>query len=69
MARREGEWVLEQEGAMADDVGYVNTGPQGKQCVDCKNYEPSEEDPAVGKCAGFDVQATASCNYFAADDR
>ena len=53
---------------MADDVGYVVSGPPGKQCADCKNYEPSEQDPAVGKCAGFDVQATASCNYFEIDD-
>ena len=49
---------------MADDVGYVNPGPEGKTCADCKNYTPSEDNPGVGKCQGYDVEATASCNYF-----
>jgi hypothetical protein len=49
---------------MADDVGYVTQGPEGKTCADCTHFEPSPDDPAVGKCAGYDVQASASCNYF-----
>ena len=49
---------------MTDDVGYVVGGPTGKRCVDCKNYKASAVDPQVGTCAGFDVQASASCNLF-----
>ena len=49
---------------MADEVGYVLTGPAGETCADCGNYQPSPEEPEVGKCAGFDVQASASCNSF-----
>ena len=49
---------------MVDDVGYAAEGPQGKTCADCKNYEPSRDNPHVGTCAGFEVQASASCNYF-----
>ena len=49
---------------MADDVGYVVDGPKDKTCADCKSYEPSTVNPEVGACAGFDVQASASCNYF-----
>jgi hypothetical protein len=49
---------------MTDDVGYVDSGPAGKTCSDCKNYEPDAANPSVGKCMGHDVTASASCNYF-----
>ena len=51
---------------MADEVGYVNPGPEGRRCADCANYKPSEGNPDVGTCQGYDVQATASCNYYEA---
>lgn len=56
--------MTSKENTVADDVGYVAQGPAGKTCADCKNYEPSPGNPEVSKCAGFDVQASASCNYF-----
>jgi hypothetical protein len=56
----------EQETVMADEVGYVNPGPEGRRCADCANYKPSEGNPDVGTCQGYDVQATASCNYYEA---
>jgi len=49
---------------MADEVGYVLNGPAGRTCADCSKYEPSPESPEVGKCSGFDVKASAGCNYF-----
>jgi hypothetical protein len=49
---------------MADDVGYVEFGPEGKTCADCAHYEPSSEAPGAGKCMGFDVRAAATCNFF-----
>ena len=52
-----------REETAADDVGYVLTGPVSEPSADCKRYEPSPENPDVGKCMGFDVQASASCNY------
>jgi len=49
---------------MSDDVGYVENGPKGKTCADCKNFEPDANDSTTGKCSGHDVSASASCNYF-----
>ncbi len=49
---------------MTDDVGYVDPGPEGTMCAACDNYIPDPDNPAVGKCMGQDVVATASCNYF-----
>ena len=49
---------------MSDDVQYTEDGPKGKSCKECKSYEPNKDEPEKGKCAGFDVIAKASCNYF-----
>ena len=49
---------------MSDDVGYVEKGPKGKTCSDCKNFNPDPNDSIVGECMGEAVSASASCNYF-----
>jgi hypothetical protein len=49
---------------MSDDVGYVENGPEGKTCADCKHFKPNADDKTMGTCSGYDVSAFASCNYF-----
>jgi hypothetical protein len=49
---------------MSDDVGYVENGPEGKTCADCKHFKPNADDKTTGTCSGYDVSAFASCNYF-----
>jgi hypothetical protein len=67
--RKRARWISaapppEKETIMSDDVGYVENGPEGKTCSVCKNFEPNSDNAALGKCMGYDVFASASCNYF-----
>jgi len=48
------------------EVKYTPKGPDGKQCRDCKFFEPSS-DSSRGKCFGHDVIAQGSCNMFASE--
>ena len=47
----------------SQEVGYNVAGPVGRQCADCKNYQPQGAD--YGDCLGHRVMAGGSCNYFA----
>jgi len=46
----------------SQDVGYNATGPVGRQCADCKNYQSQDAD--YGDCFGHKVMTSGSCNYF-----
>jgi len=47
------------------EVKYKPRGPVGKQCRDCKYFEPAVDNPSQGKCFGHDVIAQGTCNMFA----
>jgi hypothetical protein len=50
------------------EVKYTVSAEKGKQCKDCKNFEP-EEGSDSGKCMGYPVQAEAGCNLFEAKNK
>ena len=47
------------------DIKYEVEAPPGRQCRDCKFFEPADE-PSKGKCFGKDVIAQGTCNMFGA---
>ena len=49
----------------AMEVNYIIPAEKGKQCKDCKNFEP-EKSSDSGKCMGYSVQTVAGCNLFEA---
>ena len=48
------------------EIRYEMPGPEGRQCQECKFFEPSPENPSAGKCFGHDVVARGTCNMFVA---
>jgi hypothetical protein len=46
------------------NVDYKVEGEPGRQCKDCKFYEPEAGNPTKGRCFGHDVEERGTCNYF-----
>ena len=53
---------MDNEEKTSQEVSYNPAGPAGRQCLDCKNYQPQGDD--YGDCLGHKVSAGGSCNYF-----
>jgi hypothetical protein len=45
-------------------IKYTETGEPGKTCADCKHFEEDENLNGIGKCFGYEVKASGSCNLF-----
>ena len=48
----------------SQDVSYTAEGEAGKQCKDCLNFKPVDNN--CGNCFGHKVSALGSCSYFTA---
>jgi len=48
------------------EIRYEKLGPQGRQCRDCKFFEPASASSPTGKCFGHEVLAQGTCNMFIA---
>ncbi len=47
------------------EIKYKVPGAEGRQCCDCKFFEPVSGESSKGKCFGKDVVAQGTCNMFA----
>jgi hypothetical protein len=46
------------------EPNYIEHGTPGRTCAECKHFEADPKTGGLGKCFGYEVSATGSCNFF-----